>query len=105
MQNGTIHRLYIGGRYGSGHERAGKLINNFEDSVERLAAQHLAGGTVLHGTGLWEGQTEPSAIIETLIDHEAGETAQVLALALAAKELFAQDTVMHTTTEIGFSFL
>ena len=108
MQSGTMHRLYIGGRYGSNHERAGELIYNFESDVERLAARHLMGGTVLLGTGLWEGQDEPCAIVETLIDNgvdKEREEAKVLTLAEALKVRFTQDAIMHTTTEIGFSFV
>lgn len=116
MSNATMHRMYVGGRYGSDgdgesvliSETSGNLIPHFEDIVKHTTSKFLIGGTVTFGTGVWQGEIEPTAIIETLIADDvdvAGERAQFLALALQFQTELRQDAVLLTETRVEHRFV
>lgn len=105
--NATMFSIYIGGRYGSHHTDPGAAIPSFARRIEEFAAQFLTGATIQFATGIWEGASEPSMVIQTLVQDAESVTGaeRVERCALAAKRLFVQDSVLVTETRVKCSFL
>lgn len=65
-----------------------------------VASQYGGGCTLYHATGYWEGEREPSLVLEAL--HDEGPDPDVVALELA--ELADQSAVLWTFEEVTGNF-
>ena len=106
VNNATLVRIHVGGRWGTGHPHHPSVIPHFETRVTELAQSLIAGATCYEGVGIWRGVQEPCMIVEVLIsDDETAVTAvEVSMLVSTLREELAQDAVMVTRTRLEVEF-
>ena len=96
MQNITTYRIHVGGRYGSASPNAGEIIPEFAATVEDIVSAQLQGATVLYGTGIWEHETEPVAVIEVVDLPDVNNMPGINTIITTLAEVFQQDSIMLT---------
>lgn len=93
-----LYTVYIGGK-----TKDGTAIVNFANQVAGLADTWLKAYTLTNGTGRWEGQTEPTAILHVL-DTVGNMELAVETFADAAKVQFDQECVLVLKHQVETEF-
>lgn len=90
------YRLYIG---------SDNKTKQLHPDLEKWIKSHLTGCTMMRGTGIWQGMTEESLIVEILIPSADSALLNIRSLAVLCKKRFNQDSVMLTVDKTVAEFL
>jgi len=71
-----------------------RIFTERKPNLARLASRHFDGFTLTEATGYWQGQPEPSAVIEVILDGHPDDKARVYALANLIKHENLQQSVL-----------
>jgi hypothetical protein len=83
-----VYRLYIG------------EITEVHDSrqLRVLITRYFSGATVLHGSGVWQGQAEPATVVEII--GTSNDVQRVADLAGDIRETWKQESVLVTWSDV-----
>jgi hypothetical protein len=83
-----VYRLYIG------------EVTEVHDSrqLRVLITRYFSGATVLHGSGVWQGQAEPATVIEVI--GTSADVQRIADLAGDIRETWKQESVLVTWSDV-----
>ena len=73
--------------------------------LNEVVDKYYSGYTWFYASGVWEGKTEGTFVVEIVHEKAAEEAGKITDIAAEYKNLYSQDSVMVTVQELNVNFL